>query len=140
RKFDYTLLAPLFALNLVLRNPPAYKDRELDRAFMVILGLEDYGQFHDIVRHHESGTIPPTVMWGASPTLFDPSQAPAGGHTAFMWEKLPYRLQGGHWDQARDAHAGQMLGLWTQYAPNLADDTIGWFARTPLDTERSLPN
>jgi phytoene dehydrogenase-like protein len=33
-----------------------------------------------------------------------------------------------------------MLRLWTEYAPNLAEDTLGWFARTPLDTERSLPN
>jgi phytoene dehydrogenase-like protein len=33
-----------------------------------------------------------------------------------------------------------MLEVWTRYAPNLADDTLGWFARTPLDTERELPN
>ena len=33
-----------------------------------------------------------------------------------------------------------MLELWTEYAPNLASDTIGWFARSPLDTERMLPN
>jgi phytoene dehydrogenase-like protein len=79
-------------------------------------------------------------MWGASPTLFDPSQAPPGAHTAFMWEKLPFNLQGDHWDRARDRHAREMLDFWTGYAPNLADDTIGWFARSPLDTERSLPN
>ena len=143
-KFEYNLLAPLFALNLVLKNPPRYsaadKHPELARAFMVILGLERYEQFADIVRCHEEGRMPPTVMWGASPTLFDPSQAPAGGHTAFMWEKLPFHLQGSDWDSARDAHGRQMLELWTQYAPNLADDTVGWFARSPLDTERSLPN
>jgi phytoene dehydrogenase-like protein len=137
-RFEYNLLAPLFALNLVLKNPPRY--RELEKPFMVILGLERYEQFDDIVRHHEAGTIPPTVMWGACPTLFDPSQAPAGGHVAFMWEKLPYRLKTGDWDSVRDSHAGQMLELWTQYAPNLAEDTIGWFARSPLDTERTLPN
>jgi phytoene dehydrogenase-like protein len=137
--FEYNLLAPLFALNLVLKHPPRYRDEQLGKAFMVILGLEDYAQFHDIVRHHEAGTIPPTVMWGASPTLFDPSQAPPGGHTAFMWEKLPYRLRG-DWDEVRDPHAMEMLRLWTEYAPNLADDTLGWFARSPLDSERSLPN
>ena len=59
---------------------------------MVIMGLDHVDQFSDIVRHHEAGTIPPTVMWGACPTLFDPSQAPPGRHTAFMWEKLPYRV------------------------------------------------
>jgi phytoene dehydrogenase-like protein len=144
--FEYNLLAPLFALNLVLRDRPRYraeeKHPELARAFMVILGLEHFEQFHDIVRHHEAGRIPPTVMWGATPTLFDPSQAPEGGHTAFMWEKLPYRLRGDarNWDAEREHHGGEMLKVWTEYAPNLADETTGWFARTPLDTERSLPN
>jgi phytoene dehydrogenase-like protein len=144
--FQYNLLAPLFALNLVLGDRPKYRaeerNPELARAFMVILGLERYEQFHDIVRCHEEGRIPQTVMWGACPTLFDPSQAPAGAHTAFMWEKLPYRLGGDprRWDAERDAHAARMLELWTGYAPNLAEDVSGWFARSPLDTERSLPN
>jgi phytoene dehydrogenase-like protein len=108
--FQYNLLAPLFALNLVLRDPPRYRVAEsrpeLAQAFMVILGLDHVDQFHDIVRHHEAGTIPTTVMWGACPTLFDPSQAPPGGHTAFMWEKLPYRLHGdpANWDAAREQH------------------------------------
>jgi phytoene dehydrogenase-like protein len=144
--FQYNLLAPLFALNLVLREPPRYAaaDRrpELAGAFMVILGLDHVDQFPDIVRQHEAGTIPPTVMWGACPTLFDPSQAPDGLHTAFMWEKLPYRLGGdaASWDAARDAHGKAMLDLWWRYAPNLADSVIDSFTRSPLDTERDLPN
>ena len=59
---------------------------------MTIVGLDHVDQFFDIIRHHEAGTIAPTVMWGACPTLFDSSQAPEGKHTAFMWEKVPYRL------------------------------------------------
>jgi phytoene dehydrogenase-like protein len=146
KNFEYNLLAPLFSLNLVLKDRPRYraeeKHPELARAFMVILGLEHFAQFHDIVRHHEAGTIPPTVMWGATPSLFDPSQAPASGHTAFMWEKLPYRLHGDarNWDAERERHGSDMLATWTRYAPNLAHDVAGWFARSPLDTERSLPN
>jgi len=69
-------------------------DPALDKAFMVILGLERFEQFHEIVAAHEQGQIPPTVMWGACPTQFDPGQAPPGGHTAFMWEKLPYSVRG----------------------------------------------
>ncbi|MBV9628571.1 MAG: NAD(P)/FAD-dependent oxidoreductase [Xanthobacteraceae bacterium] len=145
-RFQYNLLAPLFALNLNLTEPPRYAARanhpELDRAFMVILGLDHVDQFLDIVRHHEAGTIPPTVMWGASPTLFDPSQAPANRHTAFMWEKLPYHLHGDPqtWDRAGAGHGEAMLELWRQYAPNLRDTVLSQFVRTPLDTERSLPN
>ena len=145
-RYQYNLLAPLFALNLNLAEPPRYAARanhpELDRAFMVILGLDHVDQFPEIVRHHEAGTVPPTVMWGACPTLFDHSQAPAGRHTAFMWEKLPYRLNGdpGTWDRAGAQHGEAMLALWRQYAPNLRDAVLDSFVRTPLDTERSLPN
>ena len=145
-KFQYNLLAPLFALNLALREPPRYAaaehDPALDRAFMVILGLERFTQFHDIVASHERGQIPQTVMWGACPTLFDPSQAPQDGHTAFMWEKLPFAVEGDaqNWDRLANTHANRLLKLWTRFAPNLADSVIDAFPRTPLDTERTLPN
>ena len=103
--FQYNLIAPLFSLNLNLKEPPHYKvaanHPEIDHAFMVLMGLDDIDQYADIVRHHERGTIPPTVMWGACPTLFDSSQAPFPFHTAFMWEKVPYRLNGdaNNWDR-----------------------------------------
>jgi len=145
-RFQYNLLAPLFALHLNLREPPSYaasaRQPELARAFMVIMGLDHVDQFLDIVRHHEAGTIPPTVMWGACPTLFDPSQAPEGCHTAFMWEKLPYRLNGNpaNWDAARREHGKVMMRLWQRHAPNLADVVMDMFTRSPLDVERELPN
>jgi phytoene dehydrogenase-like protein len=144
--FQYNLLAPLFALHLNLREPPRYaastNHPELERAFMVILGLDHVEQFSDIVRHHEAGTIPPTVMWGACPTLFDESQAPRGQHTAFMWEKLPYGVHGdaANWDHLASEHGRAMLRLWQKHAPNLADCVLDSFSRTPLDVERSLPN
>jgi phytoene dehydrogenase-like protein len=145
-RFEYNLLAPLFALHLTLTEPPRYAAAEahpeLADAFMVILGLDRVEQFPEIVRHHEEGTIPPTVMWGASPTAFDSTQAPRGRHTAFMWEKLPYRLQGDpqRWDRVRDEHGDAMLALWERHAPNLRDAVVDRFVRSPLDVERSLPN
>ena len=129
-RFQYNLLAPLFALHLNLHEPPRYtaaaNHPELAQAFMTIVGLDHIDQFFDIIRHHEAGTIPPTVMWGACPTLFDSSQAPEGKHTAFMWEKLPYRLDGNaaNWDRASDGHGRVMLDLWQQYAPNVRDAVI----------------
>jgi phytoene dehydrogenase-like protein len=144
--FQYNLLAPLFALNLNLREPPIYaasaRHPELAKAFMVIMGLDHVDQFHNIVRHHEAGSIPPTVMWGTCPSLFDSSQAPPGRHTAFMWEKLPYRLHGdpANWDSVREEHGRAMLALWQRHAPNLDGAVIDSFTRSPLDTERSLPN
>jgi phytoene dehydrogenase-like protein len=145
-RFHYNLLAPLFALHLNLREPPRYlaaaNHPELAHAFMTIVGLDHVDQFFDITRHHEAGTIPPTVMWGACPTLFDSSQAPDGQHTAFMWEKVPYRLHGDAvtWDRAGDEHGRAMLEVWQRYAPNIRDAAIETFVQSPLDIERSLPN
>jgi phytoene dehydrogenase-like protein len=144
--FRYNLLAPLFSLNLNLRSAPRYKAEadypELNRAFMVIMGLDHVDQFPQIVRHHERGTIPRTVMWGACPTIFDPTQAPPGHHTGFMWEKLPYRLNGDarNWDAEREKHGRVMLRLWAKHAPNIEEAVISSFTRSALDVERCLPN
>ena len=144
--FQYNLLAPLFALNLNLSAPPEYAASQskphLQEALMVILGLESVDRFHEIVAHHEAGTIPPTVMWGSCPSQFDSSQAPPGKHTAFMWEKLPYKIDGNaaQWDHVRDEHGQHMLEVWTEFAPNLGEVVLDSFCRSPLDTERTLPN
>lgn len=144
--FSYNLLAPLFALNVALSEPPrwtaAARRPELQQALMFITGLERFGQFHDIVASHVMGRLPAPVAWGSCPTVFDPSQAPAGRHTAFLWEKLPYSLRGDarNWDAARDACGQRLLDHWTRYAPNLKGAVLDAFARSPLDTERSLPN
>ena len=144
--FTYNLIAPLFGLYLNLRERPVYEAEkscpQLAKALMVILGLEGYAQYPEIVEHHEKGTIPRTVMWGSTPTVFDPSQAPSQRHTAFMWEKLPYRLKGDprNWDLEKDAHGRHMLALWRQRAPNLEGAVIDSFTRSALDTERTFPN
>lgn len=145
-QFEYNLLAPLFALNVALAEPPrwsaAAQRPELAKALMFIVGLERFGQFHDIVAAHERGEIPGTVAWGACPTVFDPTQAPPGRHVAFLWEKLPYALRGdaANWDGAGEAHGRHLLAQWTEFAPNLAGGVLDAFTRSPLDIERALPN
>ena len=144
--FRYNLVAPLSALNLNLNAPPRYaaagSDPALEKAFMVILGLDHMDRYLEMVACHRSGRKPPNIMWGSCPTLFDPSQAPEGKHTAFMWQKSPYRLNGDpmHWDSERDRLGQEMLEAWCHYAPNLKESLISWFARSPLDVERTFPN
>lgn len=134
--FRFNILAPLFSINVELSAPPRY-GMEHD-ALMVILGLHHIDQFREIVAAHEAGRMPESrVMWGSCPTVFDPTQAPAGHHTAFLWEKLPYPLD---WDREKDAHARRMLALWARYAPNLETDLLGYTVGSPLDTERTFPN
>ena len=148
KNFEYNLLAPLFGLHLCLEQAPEYGRGEsayLNEALMTIHGLRNAEQFEEIVAAHEDGAIPrPRVMWGSVPTRFDSSQAPAGRHSAFMWEKLPYHLGGdpSSWDDRRAEHGERMLEKWADDAPNLlAEGTvIDSFVQSPLDVERALPN
>jgi phytoene dehydrogenase-like protein len=146
RRFRYNLLAPLFALHAALEEPPvlaaAARRPELNEALMVILGLERFDQFDQIVRAHRRGEFPPTVAWGATPTRFDPTQAPRGKHVAFLWEKTPYALGGdpANWEEAKAEHARALLSFWSEYAPNLRGAILDSFALTPRDTEHTLPN
>lgn len=147
RGFRYNVIAPLFGLHLALSEPPSYAaadaDPELRNAFMVILGLERFDQFQDIVDAHERGRIPPPVAWGSSHTRFDRTQAGPGAHAAFLWEKVPYHLGGdaSNWETQRDEHGERLLQFWRRFAPNLRDDVIlDRFALSPLDTVDRLPN
>ena len=75
-------------------------------------------------------------------TVRSDSSSP-GKHTLFMWEKVPYNLRGSptNWEREKEAHATQLLALLRRFAPNLEGETvIDSFARTPVDTEISLPN
>mgnify|MGYP006266837583 FL=1 len=144
--FEYNLLAPLFGLYLNLSERPRYtaeeRHPELANALMVVLGLERHHQFYDIVRHHEAGTLPEPVMWGSCPSHFDPTQAPGGKHTAFLWEKLPHRLKGdpATWDRYQEEHGAKRLEFWKGYAPNLETAVEHRFTKSSLDTCRDNPN
>jgi phytoene dehydrogenase-like protein len=148
RSYIYQVVGPMFGVHLSLTEPPRYAGRgahpDLDRAFMTILGLESPEQIyglHALFRKGEPAAR--KVIWGTTPTAFDPSQAPSGKHTAFMWEKVPYQLQGHaeNWDGAKLARMGEILEHWRTFAPNLTDSAIlRRLAYSPLDTERHLPN
>jgi phytoene dehydrogenase-like protein len=164
RRFRYNQVGPLFGLNVALREPPAYRAAartpDLDRAFMTILGLETPDVILEMYRAHPRGEITrPLTLWGAAPTVHDPSQAREGFHTAFMWEKVPFACSAdllvgesaerklgaaadpAHWDTWKEQHGEELLARWAEYAPNLRGDTIASrYALTPLDTVRHLPN
>ncbi len=145
-QYRYNLIAPLLGLHLVLEQAPSYaaaeRYPELKEAFMTILGLEHVGQFPDLVEGHECGEMRSPIAWGANPTLFDPSQG-NGKHTAFLWEKVPFNLQGSslNWASQGQSRAADLLSLWQKAAPNLTEDNIlDQFVVNPRDTLRTLPN
>ena len=139
-QFQYNLIAPLFGLHLALNSPATLPGES--QPLMYVLGLDRFNQFKEIVRAHELGEIPAPVTWGACPTIHDPSQAPAGKHTAFLWEKLPYALHGNskNWETEKDQHGQHLLKFWSEHSHDLTGNVLDQFTLSPADTEATLPN
>ena len=77
-----------------------------------------------------------------SPSVADPSRAPAGFHTLKIESNLPYGLKEGpkHWDNIKDEVADSLFNHLRRFAPNLTPDKIlGKFIESPLDIERMNP-
>jgi len=136
-------------LHLALNEPPQYSaatfEPDINRTFNVIFGVADERQLEENFEATTRGEFPPFPMGnGACNTLFDPSYAPPGKHTAFWWPFVPYDLKDGGpdaWDTKRGEFTDRLLEVWRSYAPNLdKKNVLGTFLFTPRDTERSCIN
>ena len=77
-----------------------------------------------------------------SPSVGDPSRAPAGCATVKIEGTMPYALKEGpaHWDNIKDQAAETLLGRLRRVAPNLTPDKVlAKFLESPLDIERMNP-
>lgn len=77
-----------------------------------------------------------------SPSVGDPTRAPAGYHTVKIEGTLPYALKEGpqHWDNIRDHVAERIFARLSRVAPNLTPHKIlARFLESPLDIERMNP-
>lgn len=139
----------IFGVHLALREPPRHLaaafDPDIDRAFKLNIGLETPTDYQRLWAEIRAGELPETLGFFCSvPTLFDPSQAPRGRHTALLWQPAPYALADGgpeRWDAVKDKFMDRCIARWREYAPNLTPDNILMQAAlSPLDIERKLSN
>ncbi|HVT01928.1 MAG TPA: NAD(P)/FAD-dependent oxidoreductase [Thermoanaerobaculia bacterium] len=139
----------LFVLHLALSEPPQYRAGAHNPPVNVAFSQEMFGgTVQDQVRAYQEIAIgrPPRkeMLQITLPTLFDPSQAPAGKHTAVVWQYAPYRVEPEGpegWRNLREEYAAHLLDLWRSYAPNISRDKILAMAiQDPTDTERHNDN
>lgn len=137
----------LFVLHLALSEPPQYRAAAQNPPVNVAFSQEMFGgNVAEQVRAYQeiaNGKPPRKEMLQITlPTLFDSSQAPAGKHTAVVWQYAPYRVEGqGGWAALREEYAAHLLDLWRSYAPNISRDKILAMAiQDPTDTERHNDN
>jgi phytoene dehydrogenase-like protein len=139
----------LFVLHLALSEPPHYRAAAHNPPVDVAFSQEMFGGSvaEQVRAYHEiaMGRPPRKEMLQITlPTLFDPSQAPAGKHTAVVWQYAPYRVEPEGpegWRNLREEYAAHLLDLWRSYAPNISRDKIlGMAIQDPTDTERHNDN
>jgi phytoene dehydrogenase-like protein len=133
----------LFALHLALSEPPRYRAAADNSSVDISFSQEMFGgsveeqvrAYHDIAM----GSPPRRAMLQVTlPTIFDPSQAPDGKHTAVIWQYAPYNVsprgpEG--WRDLRVEYASYVLDLWRSDAPNITQDKIlAMTIQDPTDT------
>ncbi|MCC7072056.1 MAG: NAD(P)/FAD-dependent oxidoreductase [Deltaproteobacteria bacterium] len=139
----------LFGVHLALDEAPRYTaakgNPDIDRTFNINIGYE---RPEDLIEHYaeiDRKALPkvPRLQVGVN-TLFDPSQAPPGKHTALLWQFVPYEPDGkdpSTWNQIKHEYAERCIAAWREYAPNITGDKIlGSYAYSPYDTSRKLIN
>ncbi len=139
----------LFVLHLALSEPPQYLAAAHNPPVNLAFSQEMFGgTVQDQIRAYREiamGRPPREAMLQITlPTLFDPSQAPAGKHTAVVWQYAPYAVEPGGpggWKDLREEYAAHLLELWRSYAPNITRDKILRMAiQDPTDTQRLNDN
>ena len=146
--FKYSETTPICTLHLALKARPDYLaakyDSDVNRAWLIVMGVESTEDVDALAEDCHAGRVPSRAqLIGGVPTIFDPTQAPPGCHTAFWWQLAPYSLKEGpqHWDQIRDDVCRRGMELIREFSPNINPDTIAdWHGTSPLDIERHLPN
>jgi phytoene dehydrogenase-like protein len=121
----------LFGLHLALREPPRYASNEFDpninRALKYNIGSESVASLQRAHQEVEAGQMPTQIQFGAGAlTQIDPTQAPAGAHTAYAWHVVPYAPAGDPegLNTIREEFADRIVEKWRHYAPNMTPDNI----------------
>jgi len=77
-------------------------------------------------------------------TLYDPTRAPEGKHTLYIYHLEPYDLKDGgaaKWDEAKEEIADRVMDTVKLHTTNLGPDNIlGRWISSPLDFYRSNPS
>lgn len=130
---------------IALNEAPKYKAGEDVGKTLFVEGtpypLEDFLRVFEEYSYGIPNTKMPLL---ATATVFDPSRAPEGKHTLYLYHYAPYKLKDGgpnKWDEIKQEIADGVLETARKYTTNLgADNILGRWIMSPLDLERFFPS
>jgi phytoene dehydrogenase-like protein len=119
-------------MDWALKEPIPWQAAACRQAGTVHLG-NSFDEIQTALRQAASGRLPDApYMVLAQPSLFDPSRAPDGRHTAWAYCHVPH-------GSAQDM-AGRMEAKIERYAPGFKEMILGRSVLSALDMERHNPN
>jgi len=133
------------SVHLALKEPPVFKAcKEAVKAWRIEL-LSTTEAFLEEFNEIERGIVPtnpcPTVL---VPTIHDPTRAPEGKHTLWLYSFVPYELQGlgpNGWTQKKEEVADGLVKKLNSYADNMgAENILARYADSPPDLEKRNPS
>jgi phytoene dehydrogenase-like protein len=137
--------AAMFSFHYAMKEPPKYplsggRTISTDEAAI----MEHPETVLQMAAANERGELllEDTPLQVVSPSVGDPSRAPAGYATVKIEGSLPYALKEGpqQWDKIKEQVAEKILSRLQRVAPNLTTDKIlAKFLESPLDIERMNP-
>jgi phytoene dehydrogenase-like protein len=138
---SFSALHQAFALN----EAPRYKvgGKVVETLFVEIVpsSVEELSQIFEEYRYGISNTKIPLVV---TATLFDPSRAPEGKHTLYLYHYEPYSLKDGgpsEWNEKKQEVADNILETLRQHTTNMGPENIlGRWIMSPLDLEQYFPS
>jgi phytoene dehydrogenase-like protein len=145
--FHYTDWS-LFGVHLALAEPPNYTsaafDPNVNTALKYNIGSESIASLRQAHEDVENGRVPGNVQFGAGAlSVLDPTQAPAGQHTAYAWHVVPYAPGGDHEKlrEIKESMTDAILEKWRAYAPNMTrDNVLGSYTYTAYEYSKEIIN
>ena len=134
----------MFAAHYALSEAPRFKTEAGPMASVTMGGLESLASLARMLAAFRAGRLDldDPVILALTPTVIDPSRAPAGQHTFKLISFLPYELAEGpqHWDEVKDEVADRLLESVAALTTNLSPAIVlGRAVSSPLDLERRNP-
>jgi phytoene dehydrogenase-like protein len=145
RPGNVALFTPHYALNEAPLWKAADKNPPLNNVWDVCV-CEDPGVLKRQMADIKKGIVPKDLGYMVVMcTKKDPTQAPSGKHTAFIWQYAPNTdiVEGGanKYDEIKKEYADEITEHWSRYCPNITKNNIlARYDDTPLEIIRRNPS
>jgi phytoene dehydrogenase-like protein len=134
----------MFAAHYALSEAPRFRTETGPMPSVTMGGLESLGSLQRMLTAFRAGQLDleDPVFLAITPTVIDPSRAPAGKHTFKLISFLPYQLAEGpeHWDEIKEDVASRLFERLAPLTTNLSERIVlARYVNSPLDLERRNP-